>query len=70
MHARFDGMDKLFVKIDKRFDRVEAEIKAIPRAVAELIDERLRRGRPSGLPRPAGVSPLTLDPCDENDRLM
>ncbi len=44
MHARFDDMDKRFDGMDKRFDRLESEVKAIPRAIAELIDERLPRG--------------------------
>ena len=47
MHARFSDVDKKLAEQDERFDRVDAElaeikteVKALPRAIAELIANR------------------------------
>ena len=36
---RFDQVDKRFDQVDQRFDRIENELKALPRAIAEIIRE-------------------------------
>ncbi len=45
MRAQLDALDPRVSTLEVKLDNVRSEVQALPRVLAEMLDERARRGR-------------------------